>query len=322
MKKIALFLVANLLFVNCLLAQIKPLKFGLVLKFDEASFDIKERKITKYLFDTIAITLDKKLDSISKTKSMCIDYVGYKDVSKATLLYVVHFYNGDYEGIKNVLIMDRFLMDNITKDTIKLGRLKGAWLGESQAQEQYSTKTNMEFLEKHRIWITNQVAQELILWILDNYFPNCQEVLDYKRQKVSDKALIFLSYETIVGKNIDKKNIKILDTFVNNQLVTRQLRDQKKLQDKQFIFYPYNKETRKIVPDITIQLYLEEDGKGNYEIKMEVRGKNANFKNPYGGEMEKSMIFNKKRFDSEDYTELVYKLNRFIGDVHTYNILW
>ena len=28
MKKIALFLVANLLFVNCLLAQIKPLKFG------------------------------------------------------------------------------------------------------------------------------------------------------------------------------------------------------------------------------------------------------------------------------------------------------
>lgn len=321
MKKIVSFL----LFITCsnvIIAQIKPIKFGLVFKFDEASFDIKERKIAKYLFDTISITLDKKMDSISKTKSMCVDYIGYKDISKTDLLYVVHFYRGNSDNRKNVPIIYQFLIDNTTKDTIMIGSIKTPLAESTRPPEDDSVENNIIFLKTNISGITNLVENALILFVLDNYFPNCTEIIDYKRQKVQSKALVFLSYETTVGKNLDKKNIKIVDTFVNNQLLTRQLRNEKKLHNRQFLFYPYNKETKKIATDITIQLHLQEDGKGNYELKGDFKGKDINFKSPGGEDMQKSIKFNKKRFDKRDYTEFVHKLNYFIGGIYTYNILF
>ena len=320
MKKLV-FLLLFAVCINVTFAQIKPLKFGLVLKFDEASFDIKERKIAKHLFDTVAITLDKKLDSISKTKSMCVDYVGYKDISKATLLYVAHFYKGDSDEVKNVPIMDRFLMDNITKDTIKQGRLKGPWLDGSLSPEDHSVKSNTEFLRKNSAWITNQTAQELVLFVLSNYSPNCQDVLDYKRQKVSGKALIFLCNNTTVSNDANAKYSKIIDTFVNNHFISRWLVDEKKKRNRRFIFYPANKDTEKINPDVRIQLHLQEDEKGNYEITVALTGKEVNTKGPGGGEMKTSVKFNKKRLDSGDYTELVYKINDLIGGIYLYNFL-
>ena len=292
------------------------------MKFDEASFDIKEQKIAKHLFDTVAITLDKKLDSVSKTKSMCIDYVGYKDVNKATLLYVVHFYKGDYDGIKGVPIMNRYLMDNITKDTIKLGRLKGAWLDGSLAPEEHSTKSSMEFLEKNSAWITDRTAQELVLFILSNYFPNCQDVLDYKRQKVSGKTVIFLCNNTTVSSVVNTKYSKIIDNFVNNHFISRWLVDEKKKRNRRFIFYPANKATKKINPDVGIQLHLQEDGKGNYEVTVALTGKEANTKGPGGEEMKASVKFDKKRLDSGDYTEVVYKINDLIGSIYIYNLFF
>ena len=322
MKKIALFLVANLLFVNCLLAQPKPLKFGLVLKFDEASFDIKEQKIAKHLFDTVAITLDKKLDSVSKTKSMCIDYVGYKDVNKATLLYVVHFYKGDYDGIKGVPIMYRCLMDNITKDTIKQGGVKGSWAEASLAPGDHSAESNAEFLEKNTAPLTNLASQELVFWALSNNFPNCQDVLDYKRQKISGKTFIFLCNNTTVSNVANAKYSKIIDNFANNHFISRWLVDEKKKRSRRFIFYPANKDTEKINPDVRIQLHLQEDEKGNYEITVALTGKRANTQSPSGQEMMTSIKFNKKRFDNGDYTEVVYKLNDLIGGIYIYNLFF
>ena len=138
---------------------------------------------------------------------------------------------------------------------------------------------------------------------------------------INNKAFIFLGNNATVSNIANAKYIKIMDNFVNNQLITRQLRDEKKKRNRRFVFYPYNKETKKITPDITIQLHLKEDGKGNYEITVELKGKDINIKVPGGSEMEKSIILNKKRLDSGDYTEFTYKLNGLISNIYTYNIL-
>lgn len=184
MKKITLLLLFIITCSNAIIAQIKPLKFGLVFKFDEASFDIKERKIAKHLFDTISITLDKKMDSISKVKSMCMDYIGYKDINKANLLYIVHFYKGNNYEIKNIPILHQFLMDNATKDTINSGNMKSPLAEATLAPEEHSVESNIIFLEKNISGLTNLVVEGLVLFILPSYFPNCADVLDYKRQKI------------------------------------------------------------------------------------------------------------------------------------------
>ncbi len=321
MKKIFFLFVINILISNYLFAQIKPIRFGLVFKFDEASFDIKERKIAKYLFDTISITLDKKMDSISKTKSMCVDYVGYKDVNKADLLYVIHIYKGDYDEIKNIPITEQFLMHNDTKDTISAGRLKGTLAEAKLAPEEHSVDSNIIFLEKNISGLTNLVVGNLLLFVLPEYFPNCIDILDYKRQKIHNKAFIFLCNNATVSNIADAKYIKIMDNFVNNQFVTKQLRDEKKKRNRRFVFYPNNKDTKKIKPDITIQLHLQEDAADNYKITVELKGKDVNLRGPNGMEMEKSITFNKKRLDNGDYTEFVYKLNSLISRIYTYNIL-
>ena len=128
---------------------------------------------------------------------------------------------------------------------------------------------------------------------------------------------------TIMSGKKDKKMLLLIDNIINNKLVGTQIADEKiKHIDRRFIFYPYNKETKNIKSDITVQLQLGENKIGDYELKGEFKGKEVNFKGSGENEMEQSITFNKKRFDNGDYTEFVYKLSSFMNSFYVYNIIF
>ncbi len=309
MKKIFFFLFFTIHLVS---AQIKPLKFALAFNFDVKIFPQNEQIISQKFATELLKDLDKQMDSISKSKSKCMNYIGI-DTKNANIICITNFYKKT-----NIPSYRYFIIDNLTKDTLESS------FGGSVATITRNFPDEKEIIKPLSEKDISPMKEEFLFRtnvILELYFSNCENLLDYKEQKRHEKAVVFIAYPSIT---IDKKNkiiLPVIDNIINNYLIAMQIRNEKYKGIREFIFLPYNKETKDIKPDITIQIQLVQDKTGNYELKGEFKGKDVNFTSPSGEEMTTSIKLNKKRIDNGDYTELVYKVNYFMNNFYTYNIL-
>ncbi len=306
MKKIILSLLLVISYSMVVPAQIKPLKFALYFDFDKASFAENEKGLATKLYNELLVDMGKQMDSIAKTKSKCMNYVG-NNPKNADIICVAQFYKGNYKSLpSNSPLIRYFLVDKVAKDTLT---------------NDFATLT-IPFSENS----FPEIKENFLFTVnftVDSYFSSCESILDYKLQKQHKKEVVFVGYPTTSNGKKDKKVLQLIDNILNNQLVAGQISDEKLTHiDRRFIFYPFNKETKDIKPDITIQLQLVQDKTGNYELKGEFKGKDVNFKSPRGNEMPTSIKFSKKRIEKKNYTELVYKLNDFISTFRTYNVLY
>ena len=323
MKKIIflLFLTTHLAF-----AQVKPITFGLQLKFNPLDFAEDKRPILTKLSNELLKAVSNKFDSIAKTS--CIDYKGidYKGIdAKATdMTYLIQidkrtdrvFKDGIWEDYNN-LPMGKFLyIDNFKADTLD------SWFAQVILHNPPKSKEgDFELLESDFPAIIKNNLFYVEMYLSFRFMP-CERTLDYKLQKRHQKEVVFVTYPTITKDKNNKKHLQIIDNLFSNYFINTQITDEKnKNITDYFIFYPYNKDTKDIKPDVTIQLQLVQDKMGNYELKGEFKGEKLNLQMPGGEGMTTSIKFNKKRIDSGDYTEFIYKLGRFASSIHTYNVL-
>lgn len=315
MKKTTFLLLFIITCSNAVIAQIKPLKFALQSKLNVLDFPENKRVILTKLHDKLLKAASNQMDSVAKTKSKCMNYVGI-DTKKADIICLIDFYKDNFNGYANIPMIKYSWIDGFTKDTLK----ESSHWGTALKKMPKTISSDYELLEDDFAYIIAEFLYATEIILICN-LASCENVLDYKQQKLHKKAVVFVAYPTIMSGKKDKKMLQLINNIISNMLIGTQIAEEKlKHIDRRFIFYPYNKETKDIKPDITIQLQLVQDKTGNYELKGEFTGKDVNFKGPGGNEMKQSIIFNKKRIDSGDYTELVYKLSSFMNNVYVYNV--
>ncbi len=317
MKKIIflLFLTTHLAF-----AQVKPITFSLQLKFNPLDFPEDKRPILTKLSNELLKAVSNKIDSMAKTK--CINYRGI-DAKATDIICIIQFYkgtaqyfkNGVFEDYNNVPMAKFFHIDNLKADTID------TWFSTlALCTPPKSKEGDFQLLENDFPAIIKEALFNIDVFSTGRLMP-CERTLDYKLQKRHKKEVVFVTYPTITKDKNNKKYLQIIDNLFSNSFIDTQITDEKnKNITDYFIFYPYNKITKDIKPDITIQLQLVQDKTGNYELKGELKGENLNLRYPGGEEMMTSIKFSKKRIDSGDYTEFIYKLGKFVSEIHVCNV--
>ena len=317
MKKIIILLLFT---THLAFAQVKPITFSLQLRFNSLDFPEDKRPILTKLSNELLKAVSNKIDSMAKTK--CMNYKGI-DATKTNITCIIQFYkgtakyfkNGVPENYNNVPMAKIFHIDNFKADTID------TWFSNlALCTPPKNKETDFQLLETNFPTIINEAFIYIDIFSTGR-FMLCERTLDYKLQKSHKKEVVFVTYPTIAKDKNNKKYLQIIDNLFNNSFIETQITDEKnKNITDYFIFYPYNKDTKDIKPDITIQLHLVQDKAGNYELRGEFKGENLNLRYPSGEEMKTSINFNKKRLDSGDYTELIYKLGKFVNEIHVCNV--
>lgn len=299
--------------------EVKPLKISLKFRVDKTSFLEKtEAKAATLISGFMFNGMVKHLESLTRDKQKCISFSRDTTLKNTDLTALVHFYRGEtVEELTSMPYVKFSLIDNTNMDIIESIGFPVVQMLANKTRKDNAKMQGLDF---------NRIVKDLVYLadsVLNNYLAPCDGNLHYSQQKLHEKAIIFLAYPTTTPNKKDEKYLSLIDNVINNKFISTQIADENIIKDKHFIFYPYNKETKDIKPNVSIQLQLVQDKTDNYEIKATFVGKDIDLKNPTKAEMPTSVSIklDKKRMDSGDYMELFYKLNYFIGGVYTYNIL-